>query len=210
VVSDAFARTVNGGWGSADTGGKYTVQGTAADYGVASGKGTMTVTSAGDTRYALLNTPTARDIDIVFRVAVDKVASGGNYIVYAVARRNSTNEYRPRIQFLSNGSVAVGASVVINNTETILGAWATVSGLTQSANGYIWVHAQVSGTSPTTIKVRAWADGTTEPGTWQYTATDSTAAVQAAGSLGLRLWVAKAATTAPITFSFDDYSVVGS
>lgn len=210
VASDTFGRTVSGGWGSADTGGSYTVQGTAADYGVASGSGTMTVTSAGSTRFALLNTPSARDIDIVFRVAVNKVASGGNYIVYAVARRNSTNEYRPRIQLLSNGSVAVGASVLVGNTETTLGSWATVGGLTQAANGYIWVHAQVSGTNPTTIKVRAWADGTSEPSTWQYTATDSSAAVQTAGSVGLRLWVAKAATTAPITFSFDDYSVVGS
>jgi len=210
VASDTFARTVNGGWGSAETGGNYTVQGTAADYGVASGAGTMTVTSAGGTRFALLNTPSARDIDIVFRVAVNKLAKGGNYIVYAVARRNTTNEYRPRIQLLSNGSVAVGASVVVNNTETVLGSWTTVSGLTQAANGYIWVHAQVTGTNPTTIKVRAWADGTAEPSTWQYTTTDSSAAVQSAGSVGVRLWTAKSVTTAPITFSFDDYSVVGS
>ena len=170
----------------------------------------MTVTSAGNTRFALLDTPSARDIDIVFRVAVNKIASGGNYIVYAVARRNTTNEYRPRIQLLSNGSVAVGASVVVNNTETTLGSWTTVSGLTQTANGFIWVHAQVTGTNPTTIKVRAWADGSAEPSTWQYTTTDSNAAVQSAGSVGLRLWVAKTATTAPITFGFDDYSVVGS
>jgi hypothetical protein len=76
------------------------------------------------------------------------------------------------------------------------------------AGGYIWIRAQVVGTNPTTINVKAWADGTTQPATWQFTATDSNAALQAPGSVGMRVYVSSSSSTPPVTFSFDDYSVV--
>ena len=60
------------------------------------------------------------------------------------------------------------------------------------------------GTSPTTIRMRAWADGTAEPTTWQYTRTDSTASLQAAGSVGVRAYLAAGATNGPILVTFDD------
>ena len=43
----------------------------------------------------------------------------------------------------------------------------------------------MTGASPTTIRIRAWVDGTTEPTTWTYTGTDSVAALQAPGGVGL-------------------------
>jgi hypothetical protein len=44
--------------------------------------------------------------------------------------------------------------------------------------------------------------------TWQYTATDSTSQLQAAGSVGPRVHLGSIFSTAPVTFAFDDYSVV--
>jgi len=208
IASDEFGRTVASGWGTADTGGTYSVQGAASDYSVSGGAGLMNDTSAGSTRYALLNSPSGQNVELLFRVAVDKVAAGGNYLVYGVARRNSgsNNEYRARLTFKSDGTVALDASRVLGGTETTLGTPVTVSGLTQSAGGYIWLRADITGTSTTTIQVKAWADGQSEPGAWEYTTTDSSAALQAAGSVGLRVWVGKNATTAPVTFSFNYYS----
>jgi hypothetical protein len=63
----------------------------------------------------------------------------------------------------------------------------------------------VTGASPTTIRVKAWADGQPEPSSWQFAATNSTAAVQGAGSVGLRVYMSS--TNAPVTFGFDDFSV---
>ncbi len=206
LAADTFSRSLSSGWGSADTGGAYTVQGSAANYSVGNGVGTMHVASAGGTAFALLNNTSAQDVELLFRVAADKVAQGGNYIVYAVARRNGKTEYRARLIFNSNGSVAVNASKVVNGTESTLANAVTVSGLNQSAGGFIWVRAQMTGTNPTTINVKAWADGQAEPTGWQFSATDSTAALQSAGSLGLRVWLAKKVTNAPVAFSFDDYS----
>jgi hypothetical protein len=207
VAADAFGRTVSSGWGNADTGGIYTVQGTAGNYNVATGSGTIQVPTAGGSRSALLNNTSKRDVDIKFRVSVDQVASGGQYIVYGVGRRNGTSEYRARLIFNTNGTVSVNGSRLNSGTESSLGTAVVVPGLTQSANSFIWVHAQMTGTSPTTINVNAWADGQSEPAGWLFTTTDSQASVQVAGSVGLRVWLNGSVTNAPVTFRFDDYSV---
>ncbi|MHB8892473.1 MAG: RNase A-like domain-containing protein, partial [Candidatus Limnocylindrales bacterium] len=48
------------------------------------------------------------------------------------------------------------------------------------------MHVQVSGSSPTTIRARAWKVGTTEPSTWAIDTTEGTAANQvAAGAFGI-------------------------
>jgi CSLREA domain-containing protein len=208
VAADAFSRTVSGGWGTADIGGAYTTsQGPTADYSVSGGTGNIVMPSANTSRSALLNNTSQRDVDVRFRVRTDKVPTGGNSFIYAVARRNGTNEYRPRMILNANGTVSVNASVVINGTESALGTAVVVSGLTQSANSFIWLRAQVTGASPTTVRVKAWADGQAEPSGWQFSVTNNAAAVQTAGSLGLRTYVNSSINNAPITFSFDDYSV---
>lgn len=207
VAADAFERTASGGWGSADVGAGYTHQGTLANFTVGDGVGTMRLPSAGVTRSALLDGPSDDDIDITFRVRTDKVASGGTWFVYAVARRNGGSEYRPRLLLRPDGSVDVHASVVVSNAESPLGAAVKVAGLSQAPGAFIWLRAQVEGSGSTTIRVKAWADGTPEPTTWHYSATDSSAAVQGAGGVGLRVYVAGSTTNAPIDFAFDDYLV---
>jgi CSLREA domain-containing protein len=209
IAADTFGRTTSSGWASADTGGLYTTQGGAAAFTVGSGAGSIVVPEAANTRSALLNSTSAQDVDISFRVRTDKLAVGGQLYVYAVARRQSgsDSEYRPRVMFMPNGDVRVQASVVINGVETDVGPAVTVPGLAYTANTWVWFHARVSGTGPTTIRVRAWADGQTEPSTWNFNATDNSAGVQAAGSFGLRVYASRLLTNAPIRFDFDDYAV---
>ena len=206
LAVDAFGRTVANGWGSADTGGVYTIQGQAISYSVGSGAGTINI-NAGASRAALLNSTSVQDTDVVFRVAANKVAAGGTYIVYGIARKSGTNEYRAKLIFTTTGGFQVQASKLVSGSETALGSAVTVSGLSQSAGGYIWVHAQFNGVSPTTINIRAWASGQSEPSAWQFTATDSTSALQGAGSVGLRLFLASKVSNGPVGFTFDDYAV---
>ena len=189
-AADAFSRTTTSGWGSADIGGAYSVQGTAANFNVATGVGTIVVPTAGLTRSALLNNASGQDVDIKFRVTADKVAAATNF-VYAVARRNSASnsEYRPRILLNTNGTISVHASRLLNGTENPLGSAVVVPGLTQAPGSFVWVRAQVQGSGTTTIRVKAWADGQSEPSGWQYTTTDSSAGLQSSGSLGLRVYV---------------------
>jgi len=207
-VVDTFGRNASNSWGSTNPGGAYTLNGTAADFNVANGAGTMNVPTAGAMRSALLNSATAQDVNLLVRVSVDKTPAGGAYFVYTVVRRNGTSEYRPKIRFRPDGLIAVQASRVVNNTETALGNEVLVSGLAPAPGTFVWLRAQVTGTNPTTISVKAWADGQAEPGGWQFTATDSAAELQTAGSTGLRAYIGGNVTTAPVKFTFDDFSVV--
>ena len=171
------------------------------------GSGAITVPSAGQSRGALLNQVFAKNIDIKFKVNVNKIPAGGNVYVYAVARHNGNNELRPRLIYKPDGSIQVHASAVVNGTEFSLGTPKTVAGLTQCNCKFVWVHAQVFGSGPTTVRIRAWADGTSEPTAWQFTGTASQAACQVSGSVGFRTYVSATVTNAPITFRFDNYVV---
>ena len=206
VASDTFSRTTTAGWGSADVGGAYTVASTAANYSTDGSVGTMTVPAAGGTRSALLSSVSVQDVDVQYRVATDKPASGGKLFIYTVVRQIGNSEYRPRMMVNADNTVSVGASVVSNGAESIIGSWVTVPGLVHAAGVSLWMHVQVTGTNPTTIRVKVWSDGETEPSAWQYTGSNSNATLQAPGALGFRTYVASAATNAPVTFSFDDFS----
>jgi hypothetical protein len=207
-ASDAFNRTVVDSWGKATVGGAWSLSGSAADFDVNGAAGTIALAAARAYRAAFLNSVSAADVDLSVRVTTSKTPGGGNQYIYAALRRvSSANFYRATLRIATSGQVYVGASSVINNTETGIGSEVRVPGLTYVPGAFIWLRAQVSGFNPTTIRVRAWADGTTEPSTWQYTASNSIAALQAAGGLGLEAYLSSATTNAPVLVSFDDYAV---
>ena len=204
-ANDTFTRTTTNSWGSALTGGAYSLQSTAADYDVTGSVGTMLLPSAGATRQATLNTVAAQDVDLSFRFATDKVPTGTSQYIYAVARRiNATTAYWIKVRLAPGGAVYLHASVY-NTSETAIGSEIRVTGLTHVAGGFLRLRAQLEGASPTTIRARAWADGATEPITWQYSATNNQAVLQAAGGVGFRAYIGNATTNAPVLVTFDDY-----
>ncbi|MEA2623057.1 MAG: hypothetical protein QOH61_1967, partial [Chloroflexota bacterium] len=206
-ANDLFSRTSTDTWASAGTGGAYLLQGTAANYDVTGSTGSMAV-AAGANRSALLTAVSALDVDLGFRVSSDRLAAGGAQFVYGVARRTSaTAEYRIKLRIAANGAVFVQASSVTGNVETALGTEVRVTAITHAANSFIRVRAQLSGSSPTTIRIRAWNDGGSEPSAWQYTVTNAAAGLQTAGAVGLRAYVGSATTNGPVLFTFDDFRV---
>lgn len=52
--------------------------------------------------------------------------------------------------------------------------------------------------------MRAWADGSSEPSTWQYSATNSLGGLQVAGSFGMRVYAGSRITNGPLVVSVDD------
>jgi hypothetical protein len=103
--------------------------------------------------------------------------------------------------------VRVAAYKVVNGTATQLEGEKAVTGLTPSANAYVWLRVQAVGSNPTTLRIRAWADGTAEPTNWHYSVADTSTALQTSGMVGLQTYLSSSATNAPVTFSFDDFSV---
>jgi hypothetical protein len=81
-----------------------------------------------------------------------------------------------------------------------------VTGVPYVAGEAYSLRFDVTGTNPTTLQARVWVAGTTEPSKWTLTATDTTPALQAAGSPGVRAFLGGSATAFP-TWSFDALNI---
>ena len=142
----------------------------------------------------------AAAVDLQTTVSLDRL-SGDTYFTVS-GRTVGTGDYGARIKVLSSGVVQLH----IERNGTLL-TGNTIPGLTLAAGQKLRIRLQVDGTSPTTVRAKVWKDGTTEPAGWQYTATDSTAALQAAGGVRLQTYVSSAATGGVMTARWDDLVV---
>jgi hypothetical protein len=212
IAQDTFTRSVASGWGTANTGGAYTAaQGTTSGSTSVNGSGgTISLVTAATGRGFYLPSVSVLNSDSLVDVSTSLVPVGGTFgqVGYITARRVAANtEYRVRLRILPNKSVHLSfVKVVGNTTEVQVGSDVVVSGLTDAAGTVFRLRFDVTGTSPTTLRAKAWAASGAEPASWQLTATDSEAALQAAGSPGLRAYLGGSATNTP-TWLFDNFTV---
>lgn len=117
-----------------------------------------------------------------------------------LGRRVGTNaEYRARVRLMSTGGVAVALTALRGTaTAAVLQPDVILPGVTVAAGTRLAVRLQVTGTAPTTLRVKVWPAAGTEPAGWQLTGTDATAALQSAGSVGVNVFLSADATNAPV------------
>ncbi|MCU1438798.1 MAG: hypothetical protein JWP66_1885 [Naasia sp.] len=204
-ASDAFGRTTASGLGTADLGGAWTVTGSAANYSVASGTARFT-TRAGATLNGYLPSVYSADTDVTATATLEQAATGSGIYVQLIGRKVGANEYRVRAIVGADGTVRVA----VVNGGTVL-AQVKPAGLVVNAGTPLKLRLQVVGTGTTSLKAKAWTG--TEPAAWTVEATDTTAALQSAGSIGVSTYasgssaastgvliddlVARASTSAP-------------
>jgi PKD repeat protein len=210
IATDGFQRTVSGGWGSADVGGAWTVTSTASNYAVSGGSAAMTVPTAGSTRSATLGSVSAAAVDETVEASLSTLPAAGSTYLYLVARQSAANtDYRARVRIWADGSVRLAiVSRSGTSTDTMIGTEDVVGGLTLAPGTAIKARLRVVGGSPTTLQAKVWAATGTEPGTWQKSVTDSTAAQQGPGAIGLAVAVSSSNTAVPLTATFRNYSAV--
>lgn len=199
LAADSFGRSVTGGLGSATTGGAWSVSGGAANFSVASGAGVLS-TGKATTLSGTLSSVSSSSSDVTATVAVPALPVGGSLYAGLVGRRIGTDDYNARVVVAADGT----AVVQVLHGGTALKS-AAFSGGTIAAGTVIHVRMRTTGTGTTTLQARAWLDGTTEPTTWQATATDTTAALQAAGSVGIRTYLGGGVTNGPLAVKVDDF-----
>uniref|UniRef100_UPI00109C934B PKD domain-containing protein n=1 Tax=Microbacterium sp. K24 TaxID=2305446 RepID=UPI00109C934B len=201
LAADAFARTAAAGsWGSADLGGAWTLQNGAAAYSVADGKGIATLTPSA-TRIARLG---VTGTDAVVRVSVSTDASvvGGAATATIIGRQVGASNYSTRVRFEVGG----GVRLYLLRDEVALGSY-LMPAFTYTPGTTLNVALSVTGTNPTTLGAKVWAATDAEPANWQITATDTTAAMQATGTIGLMNTVSSASTLPSTVFRWDDLTV---
>ncbi len=202
VAVDAFERTVTGGLGAADVGGAWGVTSAATNFAVSGGTGRVTMPTAGSGPNAYLAAVSSSDTEVRVRLGFDKPATGNGTYVSVLGRRVDVSDYRAKVRLQANGTVQVILGTY-TGTETPLGSL-VLPGLTYTPGETLEVKFQVTGSAPTTLRVKVWKTGQAEPVDWTLSATDTTAALQAPGHVGFAMFLSGSATNAPATVSLDD------
>jgi PKD repeat protein len=199
-ASDGFGRTVANGFGTADSGGTWTPAGTASRFSVASGAAAI-ATPAGAQNSAYLLGTAIRDADVTAAVALSALPVGSSAYAGVLARRSSASEYTGRVIVAPSGAISINVLAGATSLKS-----AVVPGVAATPGATLRIRLQTMGVNPTTVQARLWRSGTTEPSTWQVVATDSSAALQVAGAVGVRTYLSSGATNGPLTSTFDDFA----
>lgn len=206
LAVDRFDRTVSAGLGTADKGGAWT-GGTATRQSVSGGAATLSLASPGTQTGAYLPGVSSTSAETALTFTTDR-ATDQPLSVYLTGRRVGTNsEYRARVRLLASGAVAVGVTRLAGSaTETLIGSEATVAGLQYTPGTQLKVRLQAVGISPTTLRLKVWPATAAEPAAWQVERTDSTVGLQAAGTVGMSVYLSGAATTVPVALRAGDFT----
>jgi hypothetical protein len=199
-VSDSFARTVTNGLGTADLGGTWSTSGSASNFSVSPGAAALKLLTPGTQLSAYLGSTTRTDTDMRVTIAADKVATGGGLYLSVEGRRVSlNNEYLARVRVNATGSVRISlAALKGTSTVTTIQPEIELPGITYAPNLQLTVRFQVTGTGPTTLRLKVWPASAAEPTAWQMSGTDTTTALQAPGAVGLTAYLSSSATNAPV------------
>jgi len=216
---DTFSRTVSNGWGTSDSGFGYSsFYGLNSSIDVNGSEGEMVIGGTGSTgQHSMItssNSVNWGDLDVTMKFKMDKMpdASNKSQYIFLPARRSSTGEYRGRVRvcYCSGYNLVqlTAVSIDSSNVETTLGGETQGGPGLMAADTWWNVRMQVFGTYPTTIQLKAWQVGQTEPSSWNFSTTDSLAQLQInTGKTGLISRLASTSTNAPVTFTYDDYTV---
>ncbi|MEN2736308.1 PKD domain-containing protein [Microbacterium sp. X-17] len=201
LAADAFGRTVANGWGTADTGGAWTATGTAANFSVGNGVGSIAV-PVGMTRTERLGAVSSAASDVQASFTVDRAATGGGQYVGLIGRQVGSTAFYGRAWVKAGGAV----QIQILEGGTTLKAL-NVAGLTWTPGMVLNVRMTTVGDgTTTTMNAKVWDASQAEPATWQVTATSTTAAMQPAGSVGVVAYVSASATDPTTNITVDNFS----
>ncbi|HEY8790490.1 MAG TPA: PKD domain-containing protein [Actinopolymorphaceae bacterium] len=157
-AADLVGRTTATGFGTADTGGAWTVAGSASNYSVSGGVGQIKLATAGSAPSAYLNSVSSTDSDVAVDVSLDKVPNGGGGFVAVVVRGTSSNAYRGKVKMAPNGVLTLYATKVVAGVETtVLTGSSTV---TFAAGDTLHLRAQAVGSGTTALKFKVWKGAT--------------------------------------------------
>ncbi|WP_341953223.1 PKD domain-containing protein [Salinibacterium sp. TMP30] len=200
IALDDFTRTVAAGWGTANTGGGWSTNVNSA-FTVSSGSGLVAHATPGSTRRALLTGVSQTAVEAQVEISADKVAESGHIVMGIIGRQVGSAFYQARARLQPGGAVGLQ---IMSGSSTVL-ANMNVPGLSYVAGDTLILKTSVSGTNPTTITAKLWKAGDAEPAGWQLSTTDSTAALQAAGSIGFESYLSSSAPNAPVAVRLDNF-----
>ena len=178
LAADTFARTVTGGWGTAETGGPWTSVGGAPALSVSGGRGVMTILK-GETREARLDGISVTGVEASVLFSSDVASAGGAASLTLIGRRVGSSWYAARARLEPGGVMRMYLlRNEVPSARRLPGSYV--------AGEQLRVKVSVTGTGTTTVRGKMWLAAGAEPVSWQATGTDTTPSMQVAGSVSLR------------------------
>lgn len=206
VAADPFARDVVSGLGAAPTGGAWAVSGSTPRSSVQGGAARVVVPQ-GRTSVVQLPAVSAADVDLTQTVGLDVAATGGGAYVAPLARRVGDDDYRVRLRLQADGAVTALLQARAGGAEAPLSSQVRVPGVTSATGTTVAVRLQVAGSAPTRLRAKVWDAAAAEPAAWTVEASDSTAALQRPGAVGLSVY-SSGSSAAPTALRYDDVLAV--
>lgn len=196
---DNFERTVVNGWGTATSTQTWSVAGTASDYQVANGVGTVALTSTGSYRITRESSTRFQNVNAYMEISSNTSASGSDHWGSLILRDDGANNHLyAEINFPTDGTTKLILSSVVSAVHTVLG---TVSFGYYNPGMKVKVRVQLFGVS---FKAKAWFDGKPEPDDWMLQV--STSANPQAGQIGTRS-ISGGGSPTSIVLSYDNFLV---
>lgn len=202
AFTDSFTRTVTNGWGQSPGGGTWlNLTGSDANFSIDGTQGVILNDTANTGRYCSINDGDIANVSASCRLTVSKAATGAaTSVAVTFGYADSSNHYRARLLINTTGTVQLAMEKTVAGTTTTLGA-ATTVGTGFVANQWWRIRVQRTGS---TIRCRAWLDGTTEPSTWLFTTTDTALPT---GRIGFRSFASTGSTAVPFNTLIDEVAV---
>ena len=211
IFEDSFDRSTTAGWGTASTGGDWTVDWGRNAYSTLDSKGRVALAGARSSTSihspVIDSTATESQVDL----SMDALAGGnGAYITY-VGRQTDSGRYQTEFRVASDGTVTMTVAKRVDGTETVLG---TAPVGTYKPGEALHLRLALDGAdasasqinASTAVRARAWI-GDTEPSAWQVDTTDDDAALAAPGSVGLMTYVSASAGGETVNLDVDSVKV---
>lgn len=199
--TDEFERVSDSGFTVSPGGGNWSQSGDIAQYTVSDGIGHISCATANASRHTTV-VDNLTDVDVTAKVTIATAPAGAaSSIGLSFGYTDVNNHNRARLVVTTAGVIQLALEKEVAGTTTTL-APATQVG-TGFTDGQWWhIRAQRAGS---TVRCRAWLDGTPEPSAWLHTVTDTDNPV---GRVGFRALASTGSTGLPRVFQVDDLEVI--
>ena len=204
LATDTFERTSGSGWGETSPGGPWSVS-ARSRFSVDGANGLIKLDRAGWTSTATLGSVSSAATKVSTTFDMTEAVTGKGLYTSVVLRNNDAGFYAVKIVTSASGAVVAQLVSTVGGQETVLDS-KTVSG-TWTPGTPIHVEGTAIGEGTTTLTGSVWLGDAKDAAT-ALSGSDSTAELQGAGSVGLRVYVSASATSKSQVMSVADFSAV--
>ena len=204
LLDDSFERSVNGGWGKANTGGDWKTTWNAAAFSVDGASGRIAMAGPRSSASIISDQIKSTSTDAVVDFSLDAVPSGNGAFISYAARTTKAGQYQATVRIGSAGNPVVTVSRVVKGRETALGTYVLPQPYT--AGQPLHLRMVVDGAESTNIQTKFWA-GDTEPTEWGIEVVDNDKTLNEAGTVGLTTYMSGSAGPETVTLSVDKVTI---